>query len=297
MYTEKLIHNPSLCKNCGLCIDACFRKNFYTDERDRVSLKDGYEKNCILCGHCTSACLSAGALTISGEEWSRGEDSIRIPGREAVMDLLKGRRSRRKFSDTDVTDDELDTLLNAARYAPSGHNSQNYHFTVTNDRGKIRTIGEAVLIFYGKITSLLSNRLTRPLVYLASGKSNYHVLMEMRHRLENHQKIFRETGSIEMTWDAPAMIMIHGPEGGATATNCALAGSHIMFQAEAMGLGTCILGLLGGGISHAAKDLNRAGISIPKGHSVYMILAVGHPDGNEKFKKVPPRRQAKVTRI
>jgi|GEM_PF-6088427 len=292
---ERLVHNTGKCSHCGACIPGCFRKNFHKDEKGSVELKADYADNCILCGHCISVCPAKEALTLKGENWSHNNAPGAIPDENQVMSLLMQRRTHRSFNEKEVTKKDLEKLIDAARYAPSGHNSQNYHFTVVNDPKKARLIGEGVLRFYRKITSLLKRPATRPLLYLAAGKSNYHLLMGMRERLENHQRIYRETGSIEMTWDAPALIIIHGPEGQDTMINCALAGHNIILRAEAMNIGTCILGLLRGGIGHAAKDLEKAGINIPADHAVYMILAVGHPDKSEKFKHVPPRRKPAVT--
>lgn len=292
---EKLIHNLKQCTHCGACIPGCFRKNFQKNEKGSVDLKADYADNCILCGHCISVCPVEGALTLEGENWSDDGAPGIMPDEKQVMSLLMQRRTRRSFSKEEVAIKDLEKLIDAARYAPSGHNSQNYHFTVTNDPKKVKLIGEGVLRFYRKITSLLKRPVTRPLLYLAAGKSNYHLLMGMQKRLDNHQRIYRETGSIEMTWDAPALIIIHGPEGQDTMINCALAGYNIMLRAETMNIGTCILGLLRGGIGHASKDLEKAGINIPTDHAVYMILAAGHPDNNEKFKHVPPRRRPTVT--
>ena len=47
-----------------------------------------------------------------------------------VFDAIKGRRSIRQFTDEPIGKDELQKLLEAARWAPSGGNQQNWRFVV-----------------------------------------------------------------------------------------------------------------------------------------------------------------------
>lgn len=52
---------------------------------------------------------------------------------ERVIDLIKYRRSIRMFEPKPLERDAVETLLEAARYAPSGHNKQSWLFTaITN---------------------------------------------------------------------------------------------------------------------------------------------------------------------
>jgi nitroreductase len=47
-----------------------------------------------------------------------------------ILDIMKGRRSIRKFTDEPVSKDDLERLLQAARWAPSGSNRQQWRFVV-----------------------------------------------------------------------------------------------------------------------------------------------------------------------
>jgi nitroreductase len=51
-----------------------------------------------------------------------------------VMEAIKGRRSIRKYSDRPVSDDTLQTLLEAARWAPSWANTQCWRLVVIRDK-------------------------------------------------------------------------------------------------------------------------------------------------------------------
>ena len=52
-----------------------------------------------------------------------------------VIDLIKQRRSIRKYTDEPVSDEDIKTLLEAAMAAPSGSNVQPWEFIVVRDDG------------------------------------------------------------------------------------------------------------------------------------------------------------------
>jgi nitroreductase len=53
---------------------------------------------------------------------------------ETLLELLKNRRSIRAFTDEPVSEDTVDKILEAARWAPSGANSQPWEFIVIRDQ-------------------------------------------------------------------------------------------------------------------------------------------------------------------
>ena len=60
----------------------------------------------------------------------------------SIETILK-RRSVRKYSDEQVTDNELKQLLEAAMAAPSAKNRQPWHFVVVQDREVLKKLSEA----------------------------------------------------------------------------------------------------------------------------------------------------------
>jgi 5,6-dimethylbenzimidazole synthase len=53
---------------------------------------------------------------------------------EALLELVKSRRSIRAFTDEPVSDDLVEKVIEAARWAPSGANSQPWEFIVIRDQ-------------------------------------------------------------------------------------------------------------------------------------------------------------------
>ncbi len=61
----------------------------------------------------------------------------------SIMDVIKSRRSIRKMKKTPISEETLNTLLEAARLAPSWANLQCWHFIVIKDEEKKHQLAEA----------------------------------------------------------------------------------------------------------------------------------------------------------
>ena len=61
---------------------------------------------------------------------------------EKLLAIMRTRRSVRVYKTGRVTDEQLHTIFEAARWAPSGANSQPWEFVVTRDRRKMKRVRE-----------------------------------------------------------------------------------------------------------------------------------------------------------
>jgi nitroreductase len=61
---------------------------------------------------------------------------------ESLLNIIRKRRSVRVYKSGKVTDGQLQTILEAARWAPSGANTQPWEFIVTRDRKKMKRVRE-----------------------------------------------------------------------------------------------------------------------------------------------------------
>lgn len=62
---------------------------------------------------------------------------------DIVLDNIKTRRSVRKYSELQISDDDMRTIIEAGRWAPSGANAQPWQFIIVRDKTVIKSIGEA----------------------------------------------------------------------------------------------------------------------------------------------------------
>jgi len=85
-----------------------------------------------------------------------------------ILDIIKSRRSIRKFRPEPVPEDIVDKILEAGRWAPSGLNNQPWRFAVVTDRLTIGAISK--LTHYTKV--VLTSQVLIP-VFIDTEKS-YH---------------------------------------------------------------------------------------------------------------------------
>jgi nitroreductase len=57
-----------------------------------------------------------------------------------LLEVIRKRRSVRVYKPGKVTDEQLEAILEAARWAPSGANTQPWEFVVTRDRAKMKKV-------------------------------------------------------------------------------------------------------------------------------------------------------------
>ena len=62
-----------------------------------------------------------------------------------VEDVLRGRRSVRKFKDKPVEDEKIKKLIEAVKFVPTAHNIQDYHIYVIKNQGLKEKLAEAAL--------------------------------------------------------------------------------------------------------------------------------------------------------
>ncbi|MFC7216112.1 nitroreductase family protein [Saliphagus sp. GCM10025334] len=67
---------------------------------------------------------------------------------DQLLEVLQSRRAVRGYKDKPVEDEKIDQLLEAARWAPSGANSQPWEFVVVTDPDTIRAIGDIYVEYY-----------------------------------------------------------------------------------------------------------------------------------------------------
>ncbi len=68
-----------------------------------------------------------------------------LPKFESVAEFLKSRRSIRAYVDNKVNREILLTLMDVARYAPSGSNSQPVHWLLIEDTEEVRHLAAQVI--------------------------------------------------------------------------------------------------------------------------------------------------------
>jgi nitroreductase/ketosteroid isomerase-like protein len=186
------------------------------------------------------------------------------PDETYLFDMIKNRRTVRKFKAVPVPKEHLLKILDAARFAPTAGNQQPWKFLVVQDRKKLDQLQKEALLWYldeykkrrkptpeelskakEAITQLLDNVLSAP-VYIA-------VLVDSKAKY-------------------PDYILYDGT----------LAAGYLMIAARALGYGTGFF------TSFFPEDKMRVFFNIPEQYKLICFTPVGVPD---KWPETPPKRK------
>lgn len=254
MNQHQVIIDRNKCIGCGLCAKICVAHNIAIDHKKAKVLSDA----CILCGQCTAVCPKE-AVTISGYDTAqiRENKNIRL-NPEDVLQVIRFRRSIRKFEQKEIPREVIRQILEAGRYTHTAKNMQDVSFVVL-DKEKKRLEKMAVALF----------RKIKP----AAG-----LLLPVAKNMQIDDAFF--------FFHAPIVIVILAKN----ATNGILAAQNMEFVAEANGLGVLYSGFFTKA-ANASHKIKKA-LKVPKGKQVAMTLVLGYP--KVKFLRSAPRKKLDV---
>jgi nitroreductase len=169
------------------------------------------------------------------------------------MQAIKERRSVRKYKLDPVSDEALNTVLEAARWAPSWANTQCWRFVVVRDSQTKEQLAGTLVSSQFPRNPATEGVKNAPIVIVACakrGRSGYY--------------------KGEASTDKDDWYMY----------DIALAMQNLTLAAHAIGLGTVHIGLFD------AKEMGRI-LSVPEGFEVVSLTPLGYPD---ETPKAPPRK-------
>lgn len=280
--------DESKCTLCGACVLTC--------PTDMVREKRGAIKiswvACIGCGHCQAICPE-GAISLTECDYAGAFAPLpsEVASPQALLGLLRRRRTVRRYRPDPVPRETLEQLLQAAQYVPTGANCQCQEFTVLTAPKAINDLRQGVMDYYRAYAEALADR-EHPERLEAFGGTGIgamheHILAAVPSFVKNV-----DAGRDRLFFDAPAVILVHArrdevlPEAA-----CSFATLAIVLMAEAVGLGTCITAYAS--LALQALPELRAAAGVPDGHEVHHVVVVGYPA--EVYQAVPPRRPVRAT--
>jgi nitroreductase len=249
---------------------------------------------CIGCGHCMMVCPTA-AIHVTGRK-TGPERLVDLPSREetASIEAFEGlclrRRSVRRFSDRSVSRADLERIVAAAATAPMGIPPWEVGVTVLEGRDRVRAFSADVIGSYRGLLRFVDRNAVRWLMRVFLRRSTYEQWTSFILPLARELVGGWDRGEDLLHYDAPALLLFHTSTYADTA-DAVIACTYAMLAAEAMGLGTTMIGSVAPAISRNRKVLEKAGI--PKGNRPQIVLIVGLPAA--EFRKGIRRPFASVT--
>lgn len=181
-----------------------------------------------------------------------------------VMEAIKSRRAIRSFEDKPVPDAAIQTMLEAATYAPSAINIQPWKFTIVTNREVMKHLSDAA----------------KPALIGMLPDVGDEGLMGLKKRLSDPQ--------YNIFYNAPLLIFISGIKSPYVVYDCSMAAQNMMLVAYTLGLGSCWIGTAVG-IANSPKVKSELGV--PEDHEVHAAIIFGYPKG---IPKAPLKRPAVV---
>jgi nitroreductase/NAD-dependent dihydropyrimidine dehydrogenase PreA subunit len=265
--------NEKKCKRDGICVSECPLK--------LIEMKDGSsmptptpdaEERCVRCGHCVAVCPH-NAFTHSAmknEDFSPVRKDFALTSAQAEH-FLRSRRSIRSYQDKPVEREKIAGLINIARYAPTGTNSQQVGWIAVNSRPEVI-----------KMTGMVIDLIRRMVVAKNPFAEKY--------RLADAVTAW-ESGVDTISRGAPALVFVHAPKDyGLAQIDCTSALSYFDLAAPTFGLGTCWAGFVMVALAQW-PPLQRA-LALPEGHAAFGAMMLGYP--KYKYLRLPPRNEARI---
>jgi nitroreductase len=169
-----------------------------------------------------------------------------------VLTAIKERRSTRKFKDEQISPEQLDTLLEAAIWAPSGSNSQSWLFTAITRKEVLLRLNELVKEGFERWTP----------------DDDYPGKIAAKARSKDE--------GFNFYYEAPTLIIASNrPNYQNAMADCALALENIFLAAQSIGLATCYINQLFWLREDAPLREFLSALGVPKEHVICSSAAVG----------------------
>ncbi len=213
------------------------------------------ESYCIRCQHCLAVCPTA-ALSILGKDPDLSAPVL-PPSPDALENLIKGRRSVRRFRPESVDGKILDRLMDVIAHAPTGKNQRKVRFTLVDDPQVMEQI--RVRSMEGIRRAVLEDSLPDGMEFFAKMVAPYDKGLDI---------IYRK---------APHMIIASAPrDSTASEADPFIALSYFELMAHSLGLGTVWCGYARWALQTVVPELVRA-LGIPADHRSMYAMMFGYP--------------------
>jgi len=265
--------NQQTCNKDGICSAVCPAKLINFNKGEYPTPIAQVDELCIRCGHCVTACPTSSLLhaEMPLEDCPVVREDLLLSAEQSEQ-FLRNRRSIRNYRDQEVPRETLQKLIEVARYAPTGHNTQTVEWLVLSDREELN-----------KLVAIVGKWMR----WMLANKPEFALSMHMDLSLKG-----LEAGLDIVLRDAPALIIAHAHKDDQVApTSCTIALSTLELAATGMGLGGCWAGYFNAACS-SFPPMKEA-LGLPAGHKCFGAMMIGYP--KFRYHRMPERKAPSIT--
>lgn len=250
------IIDQTRCVRCGECAADCPVSIIDLEgESGLPRIPEHRQSRCIRCQHCLAVCPTA-ALSILGHDPDQCAPVL-PQSPDLVENLIRSRRSVRRFSPEALDRDTLDRLMDVAAYAPTGKNQRRVRFTLVDDPAVMAEI--RVRTMEGIRRAALEDSLPDGMEFFATFLGPYDAGRDIIYR------------------HAPHMLIASAPrDSAAPEADPFIALSCFEIMAQSLGLGTLWCGFARWALQSVVPELGRA-LGIPADHRSMYAMMFGRP--------------------
>jgi nitroreductase/NAD-dependent dihydropyrimidine dehydrogenase PreA subunit len=276
--------NKEKCILCGKCTENCPGEYIKLQE-NAIKTNEDSLFGCIQCGNCMMTC-PADAIKVRGEGITEA-DIIELQDNYTDFDSLNSlflkRRSCRKFTKDEVSQEVIEKVLNAASTAPMSLPPSETKVLVINGFDKVQELADESVQRFDKLSKML-NPFMLGVLKIFMGEKKQKVFKDFVLPLLKALSAERKKGNDIVFYNAPAALIFYGTGISSDSTDQIIAATYADIAAQALGLGTCIIG----SIPPAFDEKLKAKYGILKDEKVGLVFILGYPD--QHFKKGIKRR-------
>ncbi|PAB57890.1 nitroreductase [Anaeromicrobium sediminis] len=163
-----------------------------------------------------------------------------------TLQVIKNRRSTRKFKPEQIKEEELEAILEAGIYAPSAHNDQPWNFTVIQNKELMEELN------------------------VESKEKCKDFPDELIRKMANNERF-------NIFYGAPTVIIVSGRDNAIMPqVDCAAATENMLLAAESLDIGGCWNGFVSFLFNSEKGDEYKEKLNIPRGYTPYYGVALGY---------------------
>ena len=176
-----------------------------------------------------------------------------------VLKAIFDRRSIRSYSEVQLTEEELNTLIDVALASPTARNCQAWHFSVVQNQALLDEI-------HADLTKIMEAR-----------------------NPQGRRGRFDEAG-FQVFYRAPTVFFISIAEEGNrfAEIDAGIAAENLAIAAQGMGLGSVILGLPKDVFMSEREGYFNEKLGIPAGYHFAIAVSIGHPTMTKEAHPIGP---------
>ncbi|HVP94630.1 MAG TPA: nitroreductase family protein [Methanoregulaceae archaeon] len=266
--------DPDTCNLCAICSEVCPMAIIDPGEGETLPVIRGEKTGmCISCGQCEAFCPTGALVQESGNiQRSHPEKEMDEKGKmspEQLSIYVKSRRSIRQYLPEPVDRETITSILDIARYAPSGGNRQPVEWLVIHDPWKVQEVAALTMDWMEELA-----------------ESNHPMSSYAPHLIEAYKN-----GSDVICRGAPNLLVPHIPGDNQLAPiDAIIALTHVDITAPSFGVGTCWAGFVA-----MASKMHKPLLDyydLPEGRVPAYAMMLGYPKYRPKH--IPGRKPLKI---